>query len=158
MAQCCFHVRHLVTDGAPVDAKEWDFLFRAIFRQRARRDLQKLGKLSRCERLLRVNECVCAHQEDNSHISPVAQTIFPPNRNHLKAARRRETVLRRCSLFGDNRRPFRCAAFRQLVRSSLQLHALSEIMCPSVRPIVRAMREPRRGPQSTVFPAQPCRP
>src|SRR6202035_4548189 len=33
-----------------------------------------------------------------------------------------------------------------------------EIMCPSVRPIERAMREPRRNPQSTVFPAQPCRP
>src|SRR5262249_34266060 len=29
-----------------------------------------------------------------------------------------------------------------------------EIMCPSVRPIERAMREPRRDPQSTVFPAQ----
>ena len=33
-----------------------------------------------------------------------------------------------------------------------------EIMCPSVRPIERAMREPRMDPQSTVFPAQPCRP
>src|SRR4029077_1789857 len=29
----------------------------------------------------------------------------------------------------------------------------SEIMRPSVRPIERAMREPRRDPQSTVFPA-----
>jgi len=33
-----------------------------------------------------------------------------------------------------------------------------EIMCPSVRPIERAMREPRMDPQSTVFPAQPCCP
>ena len=33
-----------------------------------------------------------------------------------------------------------------------------EIMCLSVRPIERAMREPRMDPQSTVFPAQPCRP
>jgi hypothetical protein len=33
-----------------------------------------------------------------------------------------------------------------------------EIMCSSVRPIERAMREPRMDPQSTVFPAQPCRP
>jgi hypothetical protein len=33
-----------------------------------------------------------------------------------------------------------------------------EIMCPSVRPIERAMREPRMDPQSTVFPAQPYRP
>ena len=33
-----------------------------------------------------------------------------------------------------------------------------EIRCPSVRPIERAMREPRMGPQSTVFPAQSCRP
>ena len=33
-----------------------------------------------------------------------------------------------------------------------------EIMCPSVRPIERAMREQRMDPQSTVFPAQPCRP
>jgi hypothetical protein len=32
------------------------------------------------------------------------------------------------------------------------------IMGPSVRPIERAMREPRMNPQSTVFPAQPCRP
>src|SRR5262249_10825711 len=32
-----------------------------------------------------------------------------------------------------------------------------EIMCPSVRPIESAMREPRMDPQSTVFPAQPCR-
>ena len=35
---------------------------------------------------------------------------------------------------------------------------LLEIMCPSVRPIGRAMREPRMDPQSTVFPEQPCRP
>ena len=33
-----------------------------------------------------------------------------------------------------------------------------EIMCPSVRPIERAMRELGTDPQSTVFPAQPCRP
>jgi len=33
-----------------------------------------------------------------------------------------------------------------------------EIMHPSVRPIERAMREPRMDPQNTVFPAQPCRP
>ena len=33
-----------------------------------------------------------------------------------------------------------------------------EVTCPSVRPIERAMREPRMDPQSTVFPAQPCRP
>ena len=33
-----------------------------------------------------------------------------------------------------------------------------ETMCLSVRPIERAMREPRMDPQSTVFPAQPCRP
>jgi hypothetical protein len=33
-----------------------------------------------------------------------------------------------------------------------------EVRCPSVRPIEPAMREPRMDPQSTVFPAQPCRP
>ena len=33
-----------------------------------------------------------------------------------------------------------------------------EIMCPSVRPIEPAMREARMNPQSTAFPAQPCRP
>ena len=33
-----------------------------------------------------------------------------------------------------------------------------EITCPSVRPIERAMREPRMDPQSTVFPARPYRP
>jgi hypothetical protein len=32
-----------------------------------------------------------------------------------------------------------------------------EITSPCVRPIERAMREPRMDPQSTVFPAQPCR-
>ena len=34
----------------------------------------------------------------------------------------------------------------------------SEIMCPSVRPIERGMREPQMGPQSIVFPAQLFRP
>ena len=28
---------------------------------------------------------------------------------------------------------------------------------PSVRPIVRARRSPRKDPQNTVFPVQPCR-
>ena len=33
-----------------------------------------------------------------------------------------------------------------------------EIMRLSVRPIERALREPRMDPQNTVFPARPCRP
>src|SRR6202034_3733756 len=31
-------------------------------------------------------------------------------------------------------------------------------ICPSARPIERATRQPRMGPQSTAFPAQPSRP
>ena len=63
--------------------------------------------------------------------------------------------------------PQQCASFRQREAYgtpraedvlSLANSRAREIMCPSVRPIERGMREPRMDPQSTVFPAQPCRP
>ena len=49
-------------------------------------------------------------------------------------------------------------AVRALRRGVVSEISRLEIMCPSVRPIERAMREPRMDPQSTVFPAQPCHP
>jgi hypothetical protein len=41
---------------------------------------------------------------------------------------------------------------------SFRNHRALETMCPSVRPIERAMAELRMHRQSTGFPAQPCRP
>ena len=67
--------------------------------------------------------------------------------------------MRRLVHFGFILNTIRSGAFKQtsLVHPSEDYSPL-EIIRPSVRPVEHATREPRMDPQSTVFPAQPCRP